>query len=551
MIRHLCSLSIALLLFGRTVLAADPTPATVFRFTEATADVGLGEELKGALNHAVAWGDFDGDGRLDLFLGNFADRPGQPRDGANGLYRQTAGGKFVRFPCAAVERRGRCSGAVFADLDNDGDLDLYVSSNTLPSSRAAAARREAQTEPCRLFRNDSGGKFVDVSSDCGACPSDLFRSRDIGVLDFDSDGLLDLLLTEDPLVGREQRRARCRLFRNRGGLKFDDVTDRAGLPKELPALGVLIADLNGDRRPDFFTCGSNRLFLSQAKGAFKEAESLRPVFEHRPQDRGEDIISGAAFGDLDNDGDLDLVTGSHFAPARVHVYLNEGLKDGVPQFREITAALGIPRIPQKAPHAEVQDFDNDGIPDLYWSAWFAEGTERRPFLCKGLGVKDGLPRYAVPSVAGVKTEFIRRNAAPPEGLGMVYYVNGPAVDYDGDGDLDFLAGIWPEEGSRFFRNETKCGHWLQVQVEGKKMNRMGIGALVRLYAAGKAGERAALLGCQEITLNVGYSSGRPAVAHFGLGERETCDIEVTLPSRKEPVVLRNTRANWKVMVREP
>ncbi|HXG10919.1 MAG TPA: hypothetical protein VNK04_14260 [Gemmataceae bacterium] len=93
---------------------------------------------------------------------------------------------------------------------------------------------------------------------------------------------------------------------------------------------------------------------------------------------------------------------------------------------------------------------------------------------------------------------------------MVYYVDGSAVNYDGDGDLDFFAGIWPDEGSRFFRNETKGGNWLQVRIEGRKMNRQRAGARVRVYAAGKAGDRSALLGFQEITLNGGYSSVRPA-----------------------------------------
>jgi hypothetical protein len=392
---------------------------------------------------------------------------------------------------------------------------------------------------------------VDVSDTCGACPPDLWRSRDVGVLDHDGDGMLDLLLTMDPLVLRDKQTPRLRLFRNRGQLKFEEVTDQVGLPKELACLGVAIADLNGDRRPDFFTTDSNRLFLSQPGGAYQEAESLRAVFDHQAKQGGEDLVTGATFADIDLDGDLDLITGPHFPQARVHVYLNEGPRDRVPRFREVTKELGIPVIPQKAPHTEVQDFDNDGLPDLYWSAWFAEGNKRWPFICRGLGVKDGLPRFAAPSVAGVRTDFVRPNAAPPEGVGMVYYVDGPAVDYDSDGRLDFFAGIWPEEGSRFFRNETKAGNWLQVRVEGKKMNRQGVGAQVRLYAAGKAGDPAALLGFQEVTLNGGYSSGRPAVVHFGLGKAETCDVVVTMPSRAESVAVRQAKANQLLTVREP
>src|SRR5437868_5873383 len=113
-----------------------PPPGSPFRFRDVTAEAGLEKYVRGALNHAVAWGDFDNDGRLDLFLGNFADRPGQPDDGKNRLFRQVAGGKFVPWPAPAVEVRGRCSGAVFVDLANSGRLDLYVSSNQLEKPSA-------------------------------------------------------------------------------------------------------------------------------------------------------------------------------------------------------------------------------------------------------------------------------------------------------------------------------------------------------------------------------------------------------------------------------
>jgi hypothetical protein len=342
------------------------------------------------------------------------------------------------------------------------------------------------------------------------------------------------------------------LFRNRGGLKFEDVTAKAGLPADLFGFGIAVCDLNGDRRPDFFVCGSNRLFLSQPDKTYKEAESLRKIFAHHGKEL--DSVTGAVFGDLDLDGDLDLVTGPHpyFVPARVHVYLNEGLKDGVPQFREITRDLGIPDLPQKAPHPEIQDFDNDGIPDLYWSVFFAEGKKRWPFICKGLGVKDRLPRFAVPSLDGVKV-FRRENdnmilnSVPERGLGMVYYVTSPAVDYDNDGDLDFLAGNWPEEWSHLYRNDTRGGNWLQVRVLGKAMNRMGVGARVRLFDT----DSRRLLGNQEITLNGGYSCGRPALVHFGLGSLKACDVEVVFPTRPMPLLLKNIKANQRLSVQEP
>lgn len=171
-----------------------------FRFADVTAESGLDHAFRGAFNHAIAWGDFDGDGRPDLFLGNFADR--SPRLGmkhapGNMLLRQTAGGRFERHAAPPIEIAGRCSGAVFADLDNDGRLDLIVTSNTTSKPGKDDYRTAAKAQGSKLYRNDGNGKFVDVSAASGACPASLIRCRDIGVFDYDGDGLLDLLILQD------------------------------------------------------------------------------------------------------------------------------------------------------------------------------------------------------------------------------------------------------------------------------------------------------------------------------------------------------------------
>lgn len=527
-----------------------------FQFTDVTEKVGLDEPFRGAFNHAIAWGDYDNDGRPDLFFGTFADRSprfGMKRAPANMLLRQTVDGRFQRVADAGIDVPMRCGGAVFVDLDNDGMLDLYVAANRVPATVDEEWKRAAKTQGSKLYRNE-GGKFVDVSEKSGACPADLLRCRDVGVLDYDGDGLLDLFIMQDRGASPDDKPPGLRLFRNRGKFQFEETTRKAGVPDGLWGTGIAIADLNEDGRPDVYICGGNRLLLSQKDGTFKEAESIRPVFNQPEKEL--DWVCGASFGDLNNDGRLDLITGRHhyFGASRVHVYLNEGLRDGIPQFREITKELGIPALPQKAPHPEIQDFNNDGIPDLYWSAFFADGDKRQPFICKGLGVKDGLPRFDVPSVSGIKLILSKdgkvQNEAPPKGKGMIYYVASPVADYDGDGKLDLCCGIWPDEPNRLFRNETPGGNWIQVRVEGKTMNRMGIGAQVRVYKAGKAGDHAALLGYQEITLNGGYSSGRMAVVHFGLGKVNTCDLEITLPNKADPIVLKNTACNCMAVVRE-
>jgi hypothetical protein len=353
------------------------------------------------------------------------------------------------------------------------------------------------------------------------------------------------------VVDKEGKKLASRLFRNRGKLRFEDVTIKAGLPADLWGFGIALADLNQDRRLDLYVCGSDRLYLSQADGTFKEAKESSAVFDHKGKDL--DRVTGAVFGDLDNDGDLDLITGPHnyHGPSRVHVFRNEGLVKGVPGFREITRELGIPAMPQKAPHLEIQDFDNDGRPDLYWSTFFAEGKKRVPFIARGLGMKEGWPRFDVPPVPEFREEILKKNIPPAEGRSMIYYVGGPALDYDGDGAVDLFSINWPPEGTRFYRNHTKGGNWLQVRVEGTRSNRMGIGAEVRLYQKGKAGDAKHLLGYQVITVNGGYSGSRPALVHFGLGNLDACDVEVRLPSGAASLRLHGQAANRRVTLNEP
>lgn len=538
--------------------AARGEPPAV-RFSDVSSEAGLAAALRGVYVHGTAWGDFDNDGWLDLFVGNFADRSplyGMAEAPRNMLFRQNAPGHFERFPCPAVETANRCSGAVFVDLDNDGDLDLYVTSNTLAVPTKEGPKRAPQLVPSSMFRNDGAGRFLDVSEASGACPASLLRARDIGVFDYDADGLLDLLVMQDIGVAPNDQATVTHFFRNLGGLKFQNVAEEIGLPGGLWGCGIAVADLNADRRPDFYVCGGNRLFLSQSAGKYREAVELKSVFQAPEKDL--DWVTGANFGDLDLDGDLDLATGRHHyhGPSRIHVFLNDGLRNKMPRFREVTSELGLTSLPQKAPHPEIQDFNNDGDPDLYWSAWFAEGERREPFLCRGMGVQGGLPRFLVPSTAGIDLvlrEDKVQNVAPASGRGMVYYVNSPAVDYDRDGDLDLLVGIWPEEPSRLMRNDTQGGNWLEVQVVGRKMNRMGLGARVAVYPPGMAGEPARLAGLQEITLNGGYACSRAAIAHCGLGELETCDVvvEFPLPAKAAPVILREVKVNQMLTVKEP
>jgi hypothetical protein len=99
------------------------------------------------------------------------------------------------------------------------------------------------------------------------------------------------------------------------------------------------------------------------------------------------------------------------------------------------------------------------------------------------------------------------------------------------------------------KNETPGGNWLQVAVVGNNgVNRQGIGAVVRIYPAGKHGQSDALLGVKEVACGYGYASGQEAIAHLGLSTIDACDVEVTLPHGKGRIEQRGVKANQRITV---
>jgi hypothetical protein len=509
-------LQTAALLIAAHLFVAPSTIGAEISFTDVTDAAGLREPLTGLMGHGAAWGDFDDDGKIDLFVGGFADRPAAEYapafgPGPNKLFHNLGGGRFGAVPNASVETYARTSGAIFADLDNNGTLELYVANNAKQKrGHGQELRGLAQMRHSQLFRNDAGA-LVEVSAQSGACPETLFSARNIGVFDYDGDGLLDLFLVEDKFT----RAPRSVLLRNNGGLIFTDVSREAGLPEDIFGLGLAVADLNDDGRPDIFVAHSNRLFLSQSGKRYREATELASVFAHEPFD-GEDWPCGAAFGDLNRDGRLDLVVSAHSNRARNRVFLNNGLENGVPRFYERTREVGVSDVvPVKCPHVEIQDFDNDGWPDLFLSAAWLEEGRVVPLVYRHTGLHDGIPRFTP----------LRSVQSP-----MVYYPAGPAGDFDNDGRIDlFLVNWFQGDHSRLMRNESAPRHWLQIRVRGRKMNRMGLGAQTRIYRAGKLGDASGLLGFQEMNIGFGYASGQAAVSHFGLGDAATVDLAVRLP----------------------
>ncbi|MBM4242631.1 MAG: CRTAC1 family protein [Deltaproteobacteria bacterium] len=258
------------------------------RFTEVTETAGIARATQ---TYDAAIADFDDDSWPDLYVGNHAGGATLLRNQGDGTFRDV-------LPQSGITASGDQHGTGWADANGDGHLDLYV---TLGAGRGLA------TKSNRLYRGDGRGRFVDVAADSGASdPSG--RSRAMAWLDVDRDGDLDLAVINFASPNR--------LFLNRGDGTFEDASEAWGIAS-LSGTRITWGDYDGDGFPDLLLSGTPkglRLLRNDRGSRFVDATrdaGLEPM--HDP-------IQGMAFGDYDNDGDLDLA-------ASFGADFNEGIVD--------------------------------------------------------------------------------------------------------------------------------------------------------------------------------------------------------------------------------
>lgn len=372
-------------------------------FTDVAKDVGIAH---GGRDFSAIFADYDNDGYLDLFVTNST---------AHRLYKGSAAGVFSDVSASAnIVTDFPVRSAFFADLDLEGDLDLLL----------------AGDEGVRFFRNNLDDSFEDITTASGIGNTEMSGSRDAAFGDFDDDGDIDIVVANENSTNR--------IFDNLRQSYFRDITEKSAVLSENGSGAITVADYNNDGYLDYFAAsrkgGAHTLMQNQQDGSFAVDSSSDSVLATVA---GKALLD-ARFFDMNNDGYLDL------------------LLAGIPGAENDENGLWL--------------FYNDG-----------------------------------------KGKFLDATALLPPLSGAVGAI--AIADYDTDGDLDILrAGL--TSGLQVFRNDGgNVNNFLKVRLAGVrtgsgKNNFFGLGAKVEM----KAGALYQMKVMNE------------AIAHFGLGPREAAEV---------------------------
>ena len=459
----------------------------------------------------VAWGDYDGDGDDDLMT--------------NGptLYRNEGDGTFTNVTTSAIPdgTTNGSGGGVWGDYDGDGCLDYF-------------GQGGGYTQGEVLLHNNCDGTFTDTwatsgiddTQDARDCNGDdlpeYSPTEGAGWFDYDGDGLLDLYLAEYECSSEYDyyKNYDDFLFRNRGDGTFEDVTLTVGLDQTNQAgRGVTPGDYDIDGDVDVFVSNyrldRNFFYENLGNGALDqiagdngtEGVNVSGAYGH---------TIGAVFGDIDNDGDFDMVHANLAHPFYYH-FSNKTMvliNDGSGQFTDEAAARGI-YYRETHSNPVLFDADNDGDLDLFITNVY-DGRDSDFYENDG----DGF--------------FTLRNWE--SGLVVQNGWGAAAADYDNDGDVDLVA-------YNLFRNDLdSSNHWLQVRAVGTDANTAALGAVIQVEAGG-------LSQLRMVSGGSGTSSQDSATQHFGLGAADAVDsVTVWFPYQDDPVTVSDVEPDQRLWI---
>jgi hypothetical protein len=516
--------------------ASAPAPAIVFEEVDpAAAGIDFVHHMGGAgekyvvetMGSGVALFDADGDGDEDVYLLQGAPMPGAAAfDSRSRFYTNEGNWQFKdATDRSGLGRAGYAMGAAVADIDNDGDLDVYVS---------AYGRGH-------LFVNQGNGVFADATEKSGIAASGFLSSAAFG--DLDNDGLADLYIAnyldfaeaeKNPFCGKHVPggRSYCSphafsgakdyLYRNLGAGKFADVSQQTGVARagrfDGKGLGVVLSDLDLDGDLDIVVANdscANFLYRNDGNWHFEEVAAIAGVAF--AEDGRERAGMGIDSADCDGDGLPDILICNLNAEPN-SFFRNRGKL--VFEDQSGASGLGPPSVPFVGFGCGLVDFDGDGDLDaLVANGHILDNAElfgdaspyrERPLLFENLG------RARFKLIAATQP-FL---ATPRVLRGLAF------ADLDGDGDPDAVAT--PSEGPPvLLRNRSNpINHRITLRLAGNPSNRAAIGARVVWWSGGVAHT-------SEVRTGHSYLSASSAALSLGLGAAESIErLEIHWPSGK-------------------
>lgn len=408
--------------------------------------------------HGASFGAFTRNGRPSLFVIAY-DAPNNLYDNIGASFRDIAEQAGVQFGTA--HDRGMAS----ADYDNDGDTDIYISAGYTGNV---------------FWRNNGDDTYSDITSESGTSLNG--QGQGVAWGDFNSDGWLDLFVA--------QTDGGNRMYINNGGGSFYE--NSGGFISQSASIQPVAFDVNDDGYTDILVTrtggSSNLLYLNGGGGGFGEQGNQWGIGAASAD------CQGAAVGDYDRDGDLDVFI-CNFGGDNL-LFRNTG-----GHFDEVGGAAGIRGGGDRNRGAVFGDFNDDGWPDIYVT-------------------RDGANQLFHNNGNGTFTEVGAAAGANDSNSGY-----SPSIaDYDNDGDLDVFFTNTGQQ-SILLENLGSSNKWIEIRLRGTESNSNGIGAKLTAWMNGRPQALAIIAG-------QGYvGTGSDLTAHFGLGGNSFLDsLVVRWPS---------------------
>jgi len=497
--------------------------------------------LPETMGSGCAFIDFDNDGNPDILLLNGKDFPGHKRRRSTmKLYRNNGDGSFTDVTVqAGLDFEMFAMGVAVGDYNNDGWEDIYLTG----------------VGESRLLRNDHG-RFHDVTAEANVQNAGFGSS--CAWVDYDRDGKLDLLVAnyvdwsekgdlycsidghnKAYCTPESYKGASCRLFHNLGDGRFEDVTKHAGLyDPTCKSLGVAILDYDQDGWPDIAISNDtqpNKLYRNNRDGTFTESGIPSGIAV------GESGIARGAMGidaaDYDRSGYPSLLIGN-FSNEMVALYRN--VKNRL--FIDVApiAGIGHDTLLSLSFGLFFFDYDLDGFDDLFLANGHVETDISRIQPKVGYSQLPLMFHNDGPDARG-NTRF--SNVGASLGFTSRYVGRGAAyADINNDGALDLL--MTTNSGPAYlFENVGTTNNGLRVKTVGRKSNRSGIGAMVRVHNSDGIMSKVVHSGSS-------YCSQSELTLTFGMGKQMFAEqVEIEWPSGERDV-LKNLPVNATYTVEE-